>query len=129
MSDPTFVGMSAVTWTALATVVMAIAAIGSACVGYQLWKSQDRVIDIQSRLSELQRRANWLSGALESHSEVMLRLKAEELGKTVIWWDPTHDGLIKQRPPIDRAHAQIARTDEPVYLYVPLEQRRNPDIT
>lgn len=129
MSDPTFFNVSIAAWTALATFVMALAAIASAWVGYRLMRSQDRVIEIQADLTELQRRANWLNGALESHSAAMLRMRAGELGKQVIWWDPTHDGPKKQRPPGNRVHGEAAAPDDPVYLYVPLEERRYPDIT
>jgi hypothetical protein len=128
MSDPTLLGLSTAGWTVLAKAVMALVAIVSAWVGYQLMRSQDRVIEIQSGLTELQRRANWLNGALESHSAAMLRMKAGELGKQVIWWDPTHDGQKKQRPPRTRVHGEAAVLDDPVYLYVPLEERRYPDI-
>jgi hypothetical protein len=128
MPEPTFFCLTATAWTALATVAMGAAAIASVVVSVKLMKSQDRVIDIQNRLTELQRRANWLSGSLESYSQVMLRLKAEDLGKTVLWWDPTHDGLTKKRPPPDPVHLQDAAAN-PVYVYVPEEFRRHPDIT
>jgi hypothetical protein len=57
----------------------------------------------------------------------MLRLRAEELGKKVIWWDPTHDGLVKKPPPVNQAHGETAVIDA-VYVYLPLERRRHPDI-
>lgn len=120
--------MSAEGWRAVATEVIAVATIVSALVATVVMRSQDRLIEMQSSLTELQRRANWLNGALESHSELMLRLRAEELGKPVIWWDPTHDGPEKKRPPSERNHLNPVQT-EVVYPYLPEDLRRYPDIT
>lgn len=128
MNDPIFLGPSAGGWTALATVVMALAAVASAWVGYQLRADQGKLADMQQRLIELQKRANWLNGALESHSEAMLRLRAEELGKKVVWWDPTNDGPVKKRAPVSTVHGESAVADT-VYIFVPEQSRRYPDVT
>jgi len=128
MSEPMLLGIHATPWIAMGTIAMALAAVGSLWVSVLLMRSQDRVIDIQARLVELQRQANWLNGALESHSTIRLKLKAESLGKKVIWWDPTHDGPTKKRPPGSCAHLQQVTTDI-VYLYVPPEFRKYPDIS
>jgi hypothetical protein len=125
--DQNLLGLSAEGWTAVATVIMAVATIVSAWVAIVVMRSQDRLIEIQTVLTELQRRANWLNGALESHSELMLRLKAEEMGKSVVWWDPTNEGPEKKRPPGDRRHKHPVTT-EPVYIYLPEDLRRYPDI-
>ena len=127
MNDPVFWGLSVGAWTALATVVMAFTAAGSLWVSVLLMQSQARVLDMQNRLIELQSRANWLSGALESHSELNLRLNAEQHGKGVVWWDPTHDGPEKKRPLSTPVHGESA-TLGTVYVYVPQENRRYPDI-
>jgi len=128
MSDPTFLLLSATEWTALATRAMAVAAVASVVFSAKLKKSQDRVIDLQAGMIELQRRANLLNGALESHSELMLRLKAEERGKKVVWWDPTYESSVKQPPPTKPAHGESAPLDK-IYVYVPSDLRRHPDIS
>jgi hypothetical protein len=125
--DPTFLGLNAIEWTAFATVLMAVAAGVSAWVAIVVMKAQDRVTDIQTRLAELQERNNWLTGALESQSTWMLRLRGEELNKRMIWWDPTHDGPQKKAPPNNAAHLQPV-DNEVVYLYMPPEKRRFPAI-
>lgn len=127
MVEPTFLGVTATVWIALGTVVMALAGAVSVLVSVLLMNSQQRVIDIQFRLVELQREANWLNGALASHSQVMVRLEAEKRGKKVVWWDPTHDGPIKKRPPHNAAHLGSA-IPETIYAYVPVEERRYPKI-
>jgi hypothetical protein len=125
MNDPVLLGIStsvlALIVTAIATIVMAFAAIAS-------WRVSGRLEDMQQRLIELQKRANWLTGALESHSAVNMRLSAEKQGKKVIWWDPTNDGPIKRPPPARPTHLESALSDT-VYVYVPPEDRRYPDIT
>ena len=121
-----FFGLSDTAWTALATVVMSAVAIASLRVTVLLMRSQDRVIELQQRLVEVQERANWLSGALESHSSVMLRLRAEELGKKLIWWDPTHDGPVSKPPPSSQAHGAPAEVTT-VYPYVDPKLRRFPE--
>lgn len=128
MSDSTFLLLSAIQWTALATVAMAVAAVASVVFSAKLKKSQDRVIGLQASMIELQRRANWLNGALESHSELMLRLKAEERGKKVVWWDPTYESSVKQPPPTKPVHGESAPLDK-IYVYVPSVLRRHPDIS
>jgi hypothetical protein len=127
MSDPVIFGLSATAWTALATVAMAAAAVASVVVSFYLKASQDHVIELQTRLVELQNQSNWLNGALASHSQVMVRLEAERRGKKVLWWDPTHEGPEKKRPPVSSAHGETAVVDT-VYAYVPLEERRYPKI-
>lgn len=127
MSDPIFLGISATAWIALGTVAMALAAVASVFVSVLLMKSQDRVIDMQAHLIELQRQANWLNGALESHSAISLRLRAEEMGKKVVWWDPTHNGFKKEAPPTNEAHLANAVCDK-IYPYVSPDRRAHPDL-
>ncbi len=120
--------MNAERWTAAATVAIALATIASVVVTVLLMRAQDRITDIQNRLVELQRRNNWLTGALESHSSWTLRLRAEELKKRIIWWDPTHDGPEKKAPPNSAGHLKPVENGT-VYFYLPPELRRFPDIT
>ena len=111
MSEPTFLCLSLSAWTALATVAMAFAAVASVVVSVLLRRDQNR-------LEALQAKALWLQGALESHSMVMLRLKAEQMGKKVVWWDPNAEA-----PPVQYAHGQSAILDT-VYAYLPPNLRK-----
>ena len=71
------------------------------------------------------RRIEWLTGAMESHSVLMLRLEAArsvaESGQPVkvIWWDPDIEP-----PPIRPEHGHEAKLNE-IYLYLPPRLRRN----
>jgi len=121
-----FLGLSDSAWTALATVLMAASAIASVWVSSRLMRSQDRLTELQQRLIEVQKQANWLNGALESQSSLMLRLKAEELGKPLIWWDPTHEGPVSKRPPVRQVHGESANVST-VYQYIAPELRRYPE--
>jgi hypothetical protein len=57
----------------------------------------------------------WLSGALESHSLLQLRMLAADRGIPTVWWDPSMGD-----PPsaARRVHGQVDSL-ETVYLYVP----------
>ena len=69
----------------------------------------------------LNRRVTWLTGALESHSTLMLRLEAKRgvEGKPikVVWWDPN-----REKPPFKGAHGVEAELEQ-IYLYLPPEHR------
>lgn len=69
----------------------------------------------------LNRRVTWLTGALESHSTLMLRLEAKRGvdGKPikVVWWDPNREKL-----PFKGAHGVEAELEQ-IYLYLPPEHR------
>ncbi len=127
MADPTFLWMNAATWTAIGTIAMAVAAGWSVRVSILLMRLQTRLNEQQIRFAELQERANFLNGALESQSNLMLRLKAEEMGKQIVWWDPNHDGPVKKAPPINQVHLQDARV-QTLYTYVAPENRRYPEV-
>ncbi|MGD8617913.1 MAG: hypothetical protein PVH54_01860 [Gammaproteobacteria bacterium] len=38
---------------------------------------------------KINRRMEWLSGAMESHSTLILRMEAEKRGIEMEWWDPS----------------------------------------
>ncbi|MBN1625816.1 MAG: hypothetical protein JW944_04765 [Deltaproteobacteria bacterium] len=65
----------------------------------------------------------WLTGAMESHSEIMLRIEAKRgingLPLKLIAWDPTIEP-----PPVKREHGQEIDFDT-IYVYLPLSQRKN----
>jgi len=71
------------------------------------------------------RRIEWLTGAMESHSAILLRLEAaRSVSPTgqpvkVIWWDPDIEP-----PPITPEHGKEAQVNE-VYVYLPPRLRRN----
>ena len=63
----------------------------------------------------------WLTGALESHSTLMLRLEAKRGVKDtpikVIWWDPN-----REEAPFDGAHGKEADLDN-IHLFFPPKYR------
>jgi hypothetical protein len=69
------------------------------------------------------KRIEWLTGALESHSMLMLRIEASRLqtdkGDSVrlIWWDPDEEAL---PAPTHGAEAKL----ETLRLYLPLKARK-----
>lgn len=64
-------------------------------------------------------RANWIAGALETHSQIRLRMEAAEKGLRVIWWDRTRHG----KPPRECEHNTTADLAGVIYLMVPLRMR------
>ena len=66
----------------------------------------------------------WFTGSMESHSEVMLRIEAKRginhQPIKLMWWDPTI-----APPPVKREHGQEEVDLSTVYMYLPLDQRRN----
>ena len=68
-------------------------------------------------------RMAWLTGAMESHTDLMLRIEAKRGIKDgreikLIWWDPTIE-----RPPIKREHGQEMELDT-IYVYLPPNERK-----
>jgi hypothetical protein len=65
----------------------------------------------------------WLTGAMESHSEIMLRIEAKRgiNGQPIklVAWDPTIEA-----PPVKREHGQEIDVNT-IYVYLPLNQRKN----
>ena len=68
-------------------------------------------------------RIEWLTGAMETHSNLILRLEAKRgIDGTpikVLWWDPTIE-----EPPVKRVHGEEVDLST-IYLYVPLRERRH----
>jgi hypothetical protein len=62
-------------------------------------------------LWRLNRRVTWLTGALESHSTLMLRIEAKRGidGKPIkaIWWDPN-----REKPPFKGTHGVEADLEQ-----------------
>jgi hypothetical protein len=75
---------------------------------YLVWKTYERIA--------------WLTGAMETHSELMLRVEAKRgiNGKPIklVAWDPTIERL-----PVRREHGQEIEVDT-IHFFLPLDQRR-----
>ena len=89
--------------TVASTVVSGLATVVIAILSYHLWRSSKRV--------------EWLTGALESHSEIQLAIAAKEADMEVIWWDPTLEEV-----PSVRKHGE-QRDLSRVYTFLPLRER------
>lgn len=75
---------------------------------------------------QVNRRIAWLTGAMESHSEMMLRIEAANKEIPVKWWDPTRDGRCKSNWPTKPEHDTDA-TVKKLYIGLPPHLRRNSD--
>lgn len=69
-------------------------------------------------------RIAWLTGAMETHSGLLLRIEAmrgitENHPIDLIWWDPTIG-----KPPIIQEHGQKVEMRK-VYVFLPPELRKN----
>jgi len=89
--------------------IMIILTLVIAFFTFLVWKVYERIA--------------WLTGAMESHSDIMLRVEAKrgiKDGKEIklIWWDPTIE-----KPPIKREHGQEIELDT-IYVYLPPEERK-----
>jgi len=76
---------------------------------YLVWKVYERIA--------------WLTGAMETHSDLMLRIEASRgingAPIKLLWWDPTIEP-----PPVKREHGQEIDLST-IYIYLPLSNRRN----
>ncbi|MEJ1366540.1 MAG: hypothetical protein RPV21_08320 [Candidatus Sedimenticola sp. (ex Thyasira tokunagai)] len=68
-------------------------------------------------------RIAWLTGAMESHSDLMLRLEAKRGIKDgepikLVWWDPTIE-----KPPVKHKHGKEIDLST-IYVYLPLNERK-----
>ncbi len=79
-------------------------------------------ISANRRSREANDRMNGLTGALETHSQLMLRLDAEAKGKKVIWWDPINPATGEKERPYQPKHGESAVIDT-AYIYLPVELR------
>ena len=76
------------TWADFFTAVAAVFTVVIAVFTFLVWRTYERMARF--------------TGAMESHSELMLRLRAKECGIKVIAWDQTVDVYPKAR----KAHGQ-----------------------
>lgn len=93
----------------MASWLMVVLTLVIAFFTYLVWKVYDRIA--------------WLTGALESHSEIMLRIEAKRGVNSqpikLVAWDPTIES-----PPVKREHGQEIDVNT-IYVYLPLSQRMN----
>lgn len=88
------------------TVVSAIATVAIGIFSYLTMNLAKSNVAIADRVA-------WLTGALESHSEVRLKLDAKRDGVEMIWWDPTVSPV-----PIAPKHGERVELST-IYLFVP----------
>lgn len=112
-------GWNAVEWTAIGNVVIGLGTIAMAVAAFATFRTQNSV-------ERLQKRLNWLTASLESHSALQMRLEAEKAGKPAVWWDPTHAGAGKKHYPTEPRHMANARVDT-AHIFVPERLRWRPD--
>jgi hypothetical protein len=89
--------------------ITVIATLVIAFLTFLVWKVYERMA--------------WLTGAMETHSDLMLRIEAQRgiNGEPIklVWWDPTIG-----KTPTKKEHGQ--RIDlSTIYVYLPLEMRQN----
>lgn len=88
--------------------IMIILTLVIAFFTYLVWKVYERIA--------------WLTGAMESHSDIMLRIEAKRgiNGQPIklVAWDPTI-----QASPAKREHGQEFELDT-LYVYLPLNERK-----
>jgi hypothetical protein len=82
--------------------------------GWMVWRATQQIANMNQRLA-------WLSGALESHSEIMMRLTAQRDGIPVIYWDPD----IEDTPTTPAKKHKAAAEVTTVYQYLPLHLRKS----
>lgn len=89
--------------------ILVILTLVIACFTYLVWKVYERIA--------------WLTGAMETHSDLMLRIEAlrgiNGAPIKLLWWDPTI-----QKVPTKKEHGQEIDLST-IYMYLPLEMRRN----
>lgn len=89
--------------------IMVILTLVIAFFTFLVWKVYDRMA--------------WLTGAMESHSDIMLRIEAKrgiKEGEAIklLWWDPTIED-----PPVKREHGKEVDLNT-IYVYLPLHHRK-----
>jgi hypothetical protein len=97
-------------WEGTGIIVTALATVALAIATYALWRTTDAIKRQNEQLA-------FFTGAMESHSTLMLRLEAKKQGVPVVWWDPT-----QARTPGNPRHEQAAELDT-IYIYLPTELR------
>lgn len=66
---------------------------------------------------KINKKIAWYTGAMESHSTLMLRMEAEKNGKKLIWWDPDY-----RDSPKTQEHGDDAKIDT-IRIFLPPEIR------
>ena len=89
--------------TVASTVVSGLATVVIAILSLALWRSSKRV--------------EWLTGALETHSDIQLAIAAKRAEIELIWWDPTVELV-----PSVRKHGE-QRDLSRIYTYLPPSER------
>jgi len=92
----------------MATLIMILLTAIIAAFTFLVWKVYERIAS--------------LTGAMESHSDLMLRIEAKRgingAPIRLVWWDPTLES-----PPVKREHGQEIDLDT-IYCYLPPSERR-----
>ena len=89
----------------LLSILTAISTAGIFILTFQLWRIHQRTV--------------WLTGAMETHSDLMLRLQAKQQGIEMIWWDPTVEIF-----PFKGEHGKSVELNR-ILVGVTLKHRRN----
>jgi hypothetical protein len=79
-----------------------------ACFTFLVWKVYERMA--------------WLTGAMETHSDIMLRIEARRGINNepikLVWWDPTLENI-----PTQKRHGEEIDLST-IYMFLPLEMRQ-----
>ena len=98
------------TWADWANVIFA----GSvAFSGWMVWRATQEIAKYNERLT-------WFTGAMESHSKIMMRLEANRQKIPVVWWDPDIEGVPTTPSKKHKAPAEIST----VYQFLPPNLRK-----
>lgn len=90
--------------------IIALLTLVIAVLTYLVWKVYERIAS--------------LTGAMESHSEILLRIEAirgapEGTPIELVWWDPSIED-----PPVVREHGKLIELHR-IYIFLPPNLRRN----
>jgi hypothetical protein len=97
-------------WNLTGIIVTALATVALAIATCALWRTTNAMKKQNEQIANF-------TGAMESHSTLMLRLEARKYGLPVVWWDPT-----QARTPGNPRHEQPADLST-IYIYLPTELR------
>jgi len=75
------------------------------------------------QIARFNERLTWFTGAMESHSEIMMRLTAQRDGVPVVYWDPNEEAVPTEPLKKHKASADI----KTVYQYLPTHLRKKSD--
>ncbi len=89
----------------LSTIVTSLSTAVIAWLSYLVFKSNKRI--------------EWLTGAMETHSEIQMVIEAQKEGIEIIWWDPTIEKI-----PTERSHGEPRKLNK-IYTFLPLKERKN----